>query len=144
MEVRVSGEVTAPAAAIWKVFEEVCRWPGLISSYESIIQLSGEAFKRGSKYRLKLKGLSATDWTVIELQPGVGFVWESRRPGFQMYAEHWIKKTDDQSKSVVTLVFVQEGYFGMILGPFLKGKVQKMVELEFQGLKRAAEGTTSS
>jgi uncharacterized protein YndB with AHSA1/START domain len=140
MLVETSIEIAATPEQIWAIMLDVERWPEWTSSIARVERLgnSAAAFGVGSEARILQPGLPVNLWRVTQIEPGHGFVWETRSWGALTRAEHWITPNDKGGSTVLLSVHIR-GFLEPLLRPWLTRMTRKNVALEAQGLKRRSE-----
>ncbi len=96
--------IAAPAERIWPVLADVVHWPDWLTTMISVQPLDGDALALGARYRVTQPRLPPATWTVIRLEPGISFAWESRSPGVRAVADHLLRVMPDGSTSVTLRV----------------------------------------
>jgi hypothetical protein len=93
----------------------------------------------GATARIRQPKLPPTTWTVTEVVPGRSFTWESRAPGSVAVGEHEITPTGEGSCEV-RLMLDQNGPLGNVVGLAYRRLTKRYVQIESEGLARAATG----
>jgi hypothetical protein len=123
--------VKAPAAT-------VCDWPSWLPTVTSVEPLQERALVLGHRFRIEQPRLRPAIWTVTEIIPGEGFVWEASSPGVVAVAEHRIREVSRDECSVTLRVA-----FGGLLSPLaslMAGRLtREYIEREAQALRIATE-----
>jgi uncharacterized protein YndB with AHSA1/START domain len=138
MEIEVSVDIAASPQKVWDVMYRVEQWPTWSASTTSVEPIGGApGFSIGSKARIWQPRLPVMIWEVTELDPGHGFIWQTRSGGTVTRAEHWITATDGGSHVVLRVQIT--GLLEPILRPWLTKITRRNMEIEAQGLKRKSE-----
>lgn len=137
MKMEVSVEVDAPADVVWAIMSDVERWPEWTASVSTVRRLDDGAFRIGSRARVKQPKFPEMAWTVISLEPGRSFEWETLTTGARTAGTHTVEPAGSGSR--VTLGIRQTGLMGKLLSPFTNGITRRYIEMEAAGLKRRSE-----
>lgn len=130
--------IDAPVDVVWKVTEDVDRWPDWTPTVEAARRLDQGAFDVGSTAVLKLPGLPESTWTVTSLTRGERFTWESRVRGIRMVATHEMRPLDaSRTESLVRIQML--GPVVVLLWPLLRLVVGRQLPQENTGLQRRSE-----
>src|SRR3712207_4344650 len=100
MRHEVTVEINVPAEAVWRLLEDVERWPEMTASIDRVELLDGGPFGKGSRARVHQPRLLPATWTVTEFTPGRSFTWESRTPGVTTVAVHEVTSGSGGSATV--------------------------------------------
>lgn len=138
MRLEATIDISAPSTKVWAVLAGVENWPEWTKSMRKVERLEGGPFGLGSRVRISQPGFPPVVWTVTEFEPGSGFVWEAKSVGMRTVAGHRVEARD--GGSLVTLSVEQTGLLAGIFGLMYGAKSRRYVEMEAEGLKRAAEG----
>ncbi|TDD42321.1 SRPBCC family protein [Saccharopolyspora elongata] len=128
--------IAASPPEVWAVLADVLNWPEWTPTATSIAALDGE-LRVGHRFRVKQPGVAAAVWDVVEVEPGVSFVWATRFAGSRMVATHRIEATDAGSEVRLRIDFT--GGFALLLAPVMAGRIRRFVEAEAAALKRTCE-----
>jgi uncharacterized protein YndB with AHSA1/START domain len=137
MEYRRTIDIDAPPEVVWRLLEDIERWPEWTTSMQKIERLDSGPLAVGSRARVKQPKLPPTVFTVTELEPSKSFAWKAKSPGLESFAEHEIEERDGGSR--MTLVFEVTGALAGVVSLFSSGLIRKYVDTEAEGLKRRAE-----
>jgi hypothetical protein len=129
---------TAPETA-FALLEDFARWHTWTASVESAtpLVLKGSPIRKGVRVEIKQPAMEAQKWVITQWDPPKGFVWTAERPGLVMRAEHWIEGGAATCK--LRLVFALEGPLALAAKMTAGGRIQSYLDMEANGLKRAAE-----
>jgi uncharacterized protein YndB with AHSA1/START domain len=135
-------DIDATPATVWRIMTDVQRWPEWTASVRRVERLDAGDLATGSRARLWIKGsMTASTWTVTRIAPGASFSWESRiLPGVTSIADHEIAPRDGGVR--VTLRVSMRGPLAGVAARALNRVSNENLDLESQGLKRAAEAAT--
>jgi hypothetical protein len=138
MQYSESFTIRASRDVIWQTLADIESWPAWTPTVAKVDALDAGGLAVGNRFQLYQPKLPKAVWTVTRLEPNVGFVWESRAPGFLTVGEHWIADVTPEACSVV-LKIKQSGLFAAILLPFLSRLTKTYVHMEGEGLRRRVE-----
>ena len=133
-------DIDAPADDVWRVIEDVERWPEWSESMTSVERLSVGPFGVGSRAKVKQPRLPQAEWTVTEHDPPRSFRWEAKGPGVRSMGDHAVRPAGE-GRSTATLVFEQAGPLGAVIGALFGSMIRRFVDMEAEGLKRRAESS---
>lgn len=120
--------LAAPAARVWPVMADVERWPEWTPTVSVVRALDGPELAPGRRFHVEQPKLAPAVWTVLEVEVGRRFVWESRNPGVRAVAVHALQPAADGVE--VELAVELSGPFAWLAG-LLAGKLtQTYVERE--------------
>lgn len=142
MQFETTVEVEAPAEAVWAALVDVGRWPEWTESMQDVRWLNGDGLRIGAQARIKQPRSPALTWTVTELDAGRGFGWEATSPGVITVGTHVVSPANDHA-STLTLGLTQSGALAGLIGALTGARTRRFVQLEADGLKRAAEATAA-
>ena len=134
----VTVDVAASPEAIWAVLIDVERWPEWTASVRRARRLDAGPFAVGSRARLEQPKLPPAVWRVTELVAPHSFLWVSRAPGLTTEAVHRLD-LNERGGTTVTLGVSQTGPLGRLMARIIGGLTERYVNMEAEGLKRAAE-----
>ncbi|MBV8463597.1 MAG: SRPBCC family protein [Acidimicrobiales bacterium] len=131
--------MSAPPAAVWKVVENVERWPHWTPSMQRVEWIDAASMAIGSQARVHQPKLAPATWRVTALEPGTSFTWESSAPGVTSVGEHEVSASASGSGSVLTLRFRQRGALAGVVGALYGRRIRRYLAQEAEGFGRAAE-----
>ena len=134
---RATTEIRAPRHDVWKVMEDVVRWPDWTPTVKSVVPLDNSALMVGRRYRVKQPGVATAVWKTTRVEPNSGFAWEARSPGLLLVGAHDL---EGNGPTRVSLAFTLEGPISGFAAWFARAKIQKFLEMEAEALKRRVEG----
>jgi uncharacterized membrane protein len=129
--------LAASPAAVWQHMSDVVRWPDWMETFQRIEPLDAAALSLARRFKVQQPRLREATWVVTRLEPASGFTWESRMPGLQMMADHWIEARG--TEAWVRLRFGFGGLFGPLLAALYGGLVQNYLRLECAAYQRRLE-----
>jgi uncharacterized protein YndB with AHSA1/START domain len=131
--------IGAPPDVVWRVTEDVERWPEWTPTLTSVTRLDEAPFGPGSIARIKQPGQPEAEWVVTVFEPGQRFEWETRRPGLRMVATHEISPAGAGTKNVLRVE--AKGPVAVLLWPVLGLVMRRALAAENVGLKTYCEQT---
>ncbi|KZS66103.1 SRPBCC family protein [Mycobacterium pseudokansasii] len=129
--------VHAPAARVWELLIDVEGWPAWTKSMREIERLETGPLTVGSRSRVTQPKGRPMVWTVTELQPMRTFTWVATQTGLSIEAVHRIDQDGDGVRT--TLELIMAGPLAWLAGLTAGSRVRSYVDMESNGLKRAAE-----
>ena len=136
MELRVTATVSAPPAAVYRLFIDVQRWPQLSPSTRSVRRLDSGPIQVGSEAIVKQPRLPSARWRVTELEPDRAFVWETSSGGVTTVGDHRVEP--DGSGSKITIILRTHGPLAALVDPLVRGVARRHVAMELEGFRAAA------
>ena len=144
MQFETTVEIDAPAEAVWTALVDVTRWPDWTDSIQDVRWLDDDGGIRvGARARVKQPGTPPLTWIVTELDPGRGFVWEASSPGTKTIGAHTVSSSGADT-STLTLGLIQSGVLAKLVAALTGARTRKFVQMEANGLKRAAESASAA
>lgn len=131
-------EIQVPAACVWPIMADVCRWPDWTPTFTSIEALDGAALAPGARFRVRQPRLLPAVFTVSELAPGARFEWLTRTGGVRARADHRIEPRGEQA-CAVTLTVEFSGLLAPLVWRGFGKLTREYVSTEAAALRRAAE-----
>ena len=129
--------VDAPPHVVWDVLVDVEAMPTWTESMTAVDRVEDVPLRIGSKVRIKQPRLPSTVWTVTGYVEGKEFTWDAKGPGTTTHASHIV--TPEGSTATVTLRIDVTGPMAGALWRMLEGITHRYVQMEAEGLVRAAE-----
>lgn len=129
--------IEAPPDVVWRVTEDVERWPEWTPTVTSVARTDQAPFGRGSVVRIKQPGQPESEWVVTEFEPGERFAWETRRPGLRMVGTHELSPDGSGTKNLLRVE--ARGPVAVLLWPVLRPLTRRALSDENGGLKRRCE-----
>ncbi len=142
MNARHSVDISAPPELVWRVTEDVERWPEWSPVIESVTRLDQGPFAVGSKALIKQKAMAPAVWTVTELEPPVRFSWETCKRGMRMVGTHEVIPIKGGTHSILSVGLT--GSLGLLLWPVLSLAMAYSLSIENHGLRKRCESSVSS
>lgn len=138
MQFETTVQIDAPVEAVWAALVDVRRWPEWTESMQDVGWLDDDSLRVGARARIKQLGTPALTWTVTELDEGRAFAWEASSPGVTTVGTHAVSAAGEHG-SRLTLGLQQSGALAWLIGAFTGARTRRFVQMEADGLKRAAE-----
>jgi uncharacterized protein YndB with AHSA1/START domain len=130
-------DIEASPASVWAVLADVTAWPSWTASIDTADWVGDSGLAVGHAARLKQPKLRAATWTIIKVDEGRSFTWETTSPGVCVSASHAISPRDSGVR--VTLATSVRGLLAPIVGPLTARIGRRYVAMEAEGLKRRCE-----
>jgi uncharacterized membrane protein len=143
MRFETTVQTDAPVEAVWAALVDVPRWPEWTESMQDVRWLDDDGLRVGARARIKQPRTPALTWTVTELDEGRAFVWEASSPGVNTVGTHAVSGAGDHGGSTLTLGLQQSGPLAWLVGALTGARTRRYVQLEADGLKRAAESASA-
>lgn len=137
MRIQDSIAIEAPVEVVWRLTEDVERWPDMTPTITSVERLEPGPLGVGSTARIKQPGQRPTVWTVTEHEPCRRFVWGARSLGLRMTALHTLAETPGGCTN--TLAVELGGPLAVLFGWLGRRRLAKVLATENAGFKREAE-----
>ena len=143
MQFETTVQTDAPVDAVWAALVDVRHWPEWTESMQNVRWLDDDGIRVGARARIKQPGTPALTWTVTELDEGRAFAWEASSPGVTTGGTHAVSAAGDHGGSTLTLGLQQSGALAWLVGALTGARTRKFVQMEADGLKRAAESASA-
>jgi uncharacterized protein YndB with AHSA1/START domain len=137
MIIENSTRIEAPPALVWRVTEDVERWPHWTPTVTSVERVDTGPLGLGSTARIRQPGQPISEWVVTVLEPERRFAWETRRPGLRMVGEHELFPDGDGTRNVLRVRAT--GPLSVLLAPLLRIAVPRALAAENAGLRSHCE-----
>ena len=138
MRFEKSVEIDAPQQRVWDVLSDLEAWPQRIETVDVVEVLTPPPISRGSRVRLKQPKLPEGTWDVTTWDAPSYFEWTQKTGGATSVAGHRVEALEE-GRSRLTLTLDMRGLLIPIIALFYKGLTNRYMNLEAQGMKRAAE-----
>ena len=138
MRFEKSIEMDAPQQWVWDVLSDLESWPQRIETVDSVELLTPAPITRGSKVRLKQPRLPEGTWDVTAWDAPSYFEWTQRTGGTTSVAGHRVEAVGE-GRARLTLTLDVRGLLIPIMMQFYKDLTNRYMNLEAEGMKRAAE-----
>lgn len=129
--------IDAPPETVWRVTEDVERWPEWTPTVTSVQRVGSSPFGLGSVARVKQPAQPEAEWVVTAYERGRRFAWETRRTGLHMIGTHEISPEGSGTKNLLRVE--ANGPVAVLLWPVLTFAIRRALSDENQGLKKRAE-----
>ncbi|WFG47219.1 SRPBCC family protein [Pseudonocardia alni] len=137
MELSVERDVHAGIDRLWAVLTDPPDWPRWTESMREVRLLDG-GLTPGSRVRIVQPRLPPMIWTVTELVPERELTWTASATGVFTTGTHSLRPGQGGT-TCLRLGLEQRGALAPLVQPFLGRLSRRYVELEADGLRRAAE-----
>jgi hypothetical protein len=132
-----SVDICVPPERVWSVMSDVERWHEWTPTVRSVRLRDSPPLRMGSRAVIRQPGFPPAFWKVTVLEPGRGFTWVSRGPGFLVTARHVVEPVTGGSRATLSLRFT--GPMGPLFGRLTRNINERYLGLEAAGLKRRSE-----
>ena len=132
-------EIDAPQQRVWDVLSDIEAWPGRIETVDEVELLTLAPVGKGSQVRLKQPKLPEGTWDVTVWDPPSYFEWTQKTTGITSVAGHRVEALGD-GRARLTLTLDMSGLL-VPVALFYRGQTNRYMNLEAEGMKRAAEGS---
>jgi uncharacterized membrane protein len=140
MHFEKSIEIDAPQQRVWDVLGDLEAWPQRIETVDVVEQLTPGPITKGSRVRLKQPKLSEGTWDITVWDAPSYFEWTQKTSGTTSTAGHRVEALD-QGRARLTLSLDMRGFLIPIVALFYRDLTNRYINLEAEGMKRAAEGS---
>jgi uncharacterized membrane protein len=140
MRFEKSIEIDAPQQRVWDVLSDLEAWPQRIETVDTVELLTPAPIGTGSRVRLKQPKLPEGTWEVTVWDEPSYFEWTQKMTGATSVAGHRVEALGD-GRSRLTLTLDKRGLVFTIVGRFYRDLTNRYINLEAEGMKRAAEST---
>jgi hypothetical protein len=130
-EASASIETTAPAKAVWALWEDPSRWPDWNHDIASVS--ADEPLAAGVRVRVRLKRSIPMRFTVTQLEPEHLFTDETRMPGARMGHEHRLEPVPAGGVRIHNRLYLDgplERLYAAALGGRMRASVRQFVGSE--------------
>ena len=139
IEQSITVEIAAPAERVWEVLTDVEQWPEWTETVTSVKRLDEGPLRPGSRARINQPKIPETEYVVTQLDPVRAFTWVASGPGVTTTARHDVEALAG-GRSRVKLAVKQGGWLGSAMGRFYRGRTDRYLASEADGLKSRCEG----
>jgi uncharacterized membrane protein len=130
-------EIEAPQQRVWDVLSDIEAWPRRIETVDFVELLTPAPISKGSRVRLKQPRLPEGTWDITVWDAPSYFEWTQKTSGITSVAGHRVEALGD-GRSRLTLTLDMRGFL-IPVALFYKGLTNRYLDLETEGMKRAAE-----
>jgi uncharacterized membrane protein len=138
MHYEKSIEIEASQQRVWDVLSDLEAWPHRIETIDKVELLPPGPLGKGSRVRLRQPKLPEGVWDITVWDAPSRFEWMQKASGMTTVADHHLEALGE-NRTRLTLVLDMRGLLSSIFGPFYKGLTNDYMNLEAEGMKRAAE-----
>ena len=137
MRFEKSIEIDAPQQRVWDVLSDLDAWPGRIETVDFVELLTPAPITKGSQVRLKQPKLSEGIWDITVWDAPSYFEWTQKTTGITSVAGHRVEALGE-GRARLTLTLDMRGFL-IPVALFYRGLTNRYMNLEAEGMKRAAE-----
>jgi uncharacterized membrane protein len=138
MRFEKSVEIDAPQQRVWDVLSELEAWPQRIETVDIVELLTPAPITKGSRLRLKQPKLPEGTWEITVWDAPSYFEWTQKTGGITSVAGHRVDALG-AGRARLTLTLDMRGFLIPIVALFYKKLTDRYINLEAEGVKRAAE-----
>jgi uncharacterized membrane protein len=138
MRFETSIEIDAPQQRVWEVLSDIAAWPQRIETVDTVEPLTPDPMGAGSRVRLKQPKLPEGTWDITAWEPPSFFEWQQRSGGVTTVAGHRVEALGTD-RARLTLTLEMRGLLAPIIGRAYASLTNRYMNLEAEGMKRAAE-----
>ena len=130
-------EMDAPQQRVWDVLSDFEAWPQRIATVDVVELLTPAPITKGSRVRLVQPKLPDGTWDITVWDAPSYFEWTQKASGITSVAGHRVEAMGE-GRARLTLTLDMRGFLSPI-AMFYKGLTNRYMNLEAEGMKRAAE-----
>jgi uncharacterized membrane protein len=138
MHFEKSIEIDASQQRVWDVLSDLEAWPQRIETVDTVEVLTPAPMAKGSRVRLKQPKLPEGTWDITVWEAPAYFEWTQKTGGITSVAGHRVEALGE-GRARLTLTLDMRGFLIPLIALFYKGLTNRYMNLEAQGMKRAAE-----
>ena len=138
MQFEKSIEIEASQQRVWDVLSDLEAWPQRIETVDTVELLTPAPLAKGSRVRLAQPKLPEGTWDITVWDAPSYFEWTQKTSGITSVAGHRVEALGE-GRARLTLTLDMRGLLMTLIGRFYKGLTNDYMNLEAQGMKRAAE-----
>jgi uncharacterized membrane protein len=138
MRFEQSIDIDAQQQRVWDVLSDMEAWPQRIETVDAAELLTPPPVASGTRVRLKQPELPEGTWEVTAWDPPSFFEWRQRSGGATTVAGHSVVALEE-GRSRLTLTLEMRGLLVPVVALFYKGLTNRYMNLDAEGMKRAAE-----
>ena len=138
MRFEKSIEIDAPQQRVWDVLTALEAWPQRIETVDVVELLTPVPLTKGSRVRLKQPRLPEGTWDITAWDAPSYFEWTQQAGGATSVAGHRVEALGE-GRARLTLTLDIRGLLIPIMMLFYKDLTNRYMNLEADGMKRAAE-----
>ena len=133
-------DIDAPQQRVWDVLSDLAAWPQRIETVEVVELMTPPPITRGTRVRLKQPKLPEGTWDITVWDAPSYFEWTQKTGGVTSVAGHRVDALGD-GRARLTLTLDMRGLLIPVIGLFYRDLTNRYMNLEAEGLKRAAESS---
>ena len=130
-------EIDAPQQRVWNVLSDLEAWPPRIETVDEVELLTPAPITKGSRVRLKQPKLPEGTWDITVWDAPSYFEWTQKTTGITSTAGHRVEAMGER-RARLTLTLDMRGFL-VAVALFYRGLTNRYMNLEAEGMKRAAE-----
>jgi uncharacterized membrane protein len=138
MRFEKSIEIDAPQQRVWDVLSDLEAWPQRVETVDTVELVTPAPLSKGSRVRLKQPKLPEGTWDITVWNAPSFFEWTQKSGGATIVAGHRVEALGE-GRARLTLTIDMRGLLIPIIGRFYKKLTNDYMNLEAEGMKRAAE-----
>ena len=138
MHFEKSIEIDASQQRVWDVLSDLEAWPQHIETVDTVELLTPAPLAKGSRVRLRQPKLPEGTWDITVWDAPSFFEWTQKESGTTIVAGHRVEAMGE-GRARLTLTIEMRGILVPVMGLFYKGLTNRYMNLEAEGMKRAAE-----
>jgi uncharacterized membrane protein len=138
MRFEKSIDIDAPQQRVWDVLSALEAWPQRIETVDTVELLTPAPITKGSRVRLKQPKLPEGMWDITVWDAPSYFEWTQATTGTTSVAGHRVEALGE-GRARLTLTLDMRGFLIPVVAVFYKGLTNSYLNLEAEGMKRAAE-----
>jgi uncharacterized membrane protein len=138
MRFEESIDIDAQQQRVWNVLSDLEAWPRRIETVDDVELLTPAPVAEGSRILLKQPKLPEGTWDITVWDAPSYFELRQKSGGVTSVAGHRVEVLE-RGRSRLTLSLDMRGLLIPIFGRFYKGRTNRYMSIEAQGMKLAAE-----
>ncbi len=138
MHFEKSIDIDASQQRVWDVLGDLEAWPQRIETVDVVELLTPAPIAKGSRVRLKQPKLPEGTWDITVWDAPSYFEWTQKTGGVTTVAGHRVEALGDD-RARLTLTLDMRGFLVPVIGLFYRDLTDRYMNLEAEGMKRAAE-----
>ena len=132
-------EIDAAQQRVWDVLSDLEAWPQRIETVDVVELLTPAPLTKGSQVRLQQPKLPEGTWDITVWDAPSYFEWMQKTTGITSVAGHRVEALGE-GRARLTLTLDMRGFL-IPIALFYRGLTNRYMNLEAEGMKRAAEMT---
>jgi len=138
MHFEKSIEIDTSQQRVWDVLSDLEAWPQRIETVDTVELLTPAPITKGGRVRLKQPKLPEGIWDITDWDAPSYFEWTQKTGGITSVAGHRVEALGE-GRARLTLTLDMRGFLVPVIALFYKGLTNRYMNLEAEGMKRAAE-----